>query len=164
MSCYRYLLEYGHDRPESKMRRSPKQMRRICRHCRRAYAGPQHSDLCGACYQYQKQNGKPRPRHLWTEYCKVCGRPRRADRRDRFAKGRCPTCYAYRHKHGEDRPRELIEQQVPLGWCQCGNPATVEVELAYGDVNTNGHQHGYTDTYALCEQCAALEKREQNGH
>lgn len=154
MSCYRYLLRHGSDRPREAMIRSSKQHRPLCYHCQQTFAGTHSRTLCDACYQYQQQRGRPRPKYLWAEKCKVCGKPRRDDRRDGFTKGRCRICYNYLYRFGKDRDRDRIAARLPHGYCECGHPAIAVVRLRWG--GPHHLSHGQAD-YPLCLDCLKEE-------
>jgi hypothetical protein len=148
MSCYRYYLRHGHDRPPGERIRSPKQPRPWCSNCKHNLVGTRRS-LCDRCYQYKHRTGKNRPWHRWTEKCKVCARPRREDKQDGFVKGRCRICAVYRYKTGRDRSPELVARTAPHGWCDCGQPAVTVLT-----VDVQQHQ----ETLPLCAECHAIEQ------
>lgn len=149
-SCYRYWRAHGSDRPQGEMNRYPKQRPPICAHCKQKFVDGCSKHLCSACYQYKRTTGKPRPRYFWAEKCKICGKPRRDDRRDGFAKGRCPPCYTYHRRHGEDRSPDLIAAAAPHGYCECGRPAVAVVALHYGPYRSRAD-------YPLCSDCLKNE-------
>lgn len=145
MSCYRYWRKHGEERPPERMRRSPKQPRKVCSRCKERFAGPCSSKYCNACYQYKNLTGRARPRHLFADSCIVCDKPRTPG----FARGRCPTCYQYWRKHGGvDRTPDLVAAVAPKGFCECGRRAQHVVTVPVGN---------HTETYHLCEDCHAAE-------
>ena len=115
-------------------------------HQRKAYC----KFLCLPCYRWWQRHGSMRPRHRDATHCIICGRPR--TKQNRLSRGRCRTCYQYWWKTGEERPQELIDEQAPYGWCDCGVPATRLVELEYG-----GIRKPMSAEFALCESCFNLE-------
>jgi hypothetical protein len=74
-----------------------------CDHCRRSVRVRRHG-LCGACGEFLRRTGSPRPLGL-EKPCGVCGA---IIRRTRFPTApRCPRCDVYRRRFGIERPRRL---------------------------------------------------------
>lgn len=155
MSCYRYWRRHGIDRPREAMIRSPKQQPQFCTNCRERFAIKRRS-LCSACYQYRKMRGRSRPRYLWAEHCNVCARPRRDDRRDSFTKGRCPICATYYNRYGKERTPEMVAKVAPLGWCDCGRPASQIASVTIGQRQDR--------SLPLCQSCADVEAEDITFH
>lgn len=155
MSCYRYWRKHGVDRPREHMIRRPGDPPPICANCHQRFAGDANRHLCNACHQYQRTRGRPRPRHLWAESCKVCGKPRQEDRRDGFSKGRCPTCRNYERRFGRRRPQTAIRKYAPHGWCDCGQPAVEVITVAV-------QQHA--ERLPVCADCLAAERADASSY
>lgn len=146
MSCYRYFLQHGHDRPPEQRRRRKDDPPKLCTRCRQAFA-IRTKTLCDACYQYKRVTGRNRPRHLWAEQCKQCGKPRQRG----FTGGLCAVCYNYRRRYGRDRPIESIKTHAPLGYCDCGQPAVSIVKIRL-------HTYQHEDDMPLCSDCIQYEQ------
>lgn len=72
-----------------------------CRNCGKL-AKPLRRGLCGACNEYQRRNGSPRPAErtfVPALPCAHCQRPEKPLRR-----GLCHACYEYQRKRGVPRP------------------------------------------------------------
>ena len=101
MACERHQYKYG--TPRIVKPKPP-----VCTRCKEGKVAAK--GLCIACYQYQRVNHKPRPRHLWKEkVCKTCGRANVG-----MTKGECRTCYEYRYLYGKERPARLWQRWNPL--------------------------------------------------
>lgn len=142
-ACRMFEDRHGRPRTPADMIRAAGAPRPLCANCGQAQVSG-HRRLCNACRQYLRAHGYQRPAHLWAERCAVCGKPKAAG----FAKGRCPTCYSYRLKHGRERPKYLVKERAPLGFCDCGSPATQVVHLRV---------RGRQVPFHLCDRCAAWE-------
>jgi hypothetical protein len=140
-SCYVYWRKHARLRPAGSTHRSRHEPLRLCTNCRLRYANHTRQ-LCNTCYNYRRKHGRNRPRYLDAAQCTHCRRPD-----NRLRKGLCNSCYNYRHYHGRPKPRQLIRQQAPLGWCDCGQPA----------IKTITTQGAYQFTMDLCQACLALE-------
>lgn len=145
-ACQSYYRRKGVERPPHLYQRMTKaELRALphwCMNCGKTEVS--RYGLCTACYVYEKRNGRKRPRYLWDESaaCHTCKRPLPEIGIRRRPKGYCLDCYKYKQRTGKPRPRHLWGIG-PLGWCDCGQPAVVEIE-----------------GMALCKRCADLENSE----
>lgn len=151
-ACRLFLRRTGRPRTQADRIRPKGQRPQSCTNCGVNRASGR-GDLCIACSAYRQRHGVNRPRHLWLDSCKVCGRPK--DGTVRFAKGRCPLCYEYRRKFGHERPASVIRKRYPLGWCDCGQPATQTVCIGVSLANARRLTN---DELPMCDNCAAVEK------
>lgn len=84
--------------------------------------------LCAACWQYQFDNGVPRPAHVYdpaprskVRPCANCGHEERI-----VARELCRNCYNHQHRHGVPRPPEVIYRVPAPRYCQrCKQARTV---------------------------------------
>lgn len=150
-ACRLFLRRTGRHRTEADRIRARGQRPQWCANCG-IHRASGRGELCIACSTYRQRHGANRPRHLWMDRCKVCGRPK--DGTVRFAKGRCPLCYEYRRKFKRERPATVIQERYPLGWCDCGQPATQMVLVGVSLANVNRLNN---DKVPMCDSCTAIE-------
>lgn len=119
---------------------------------------------CWRCYIYFKSHGKERPLSLRTKECKNCRRPLSRPM------GYCGLCRSYQKRHGKFPSSEYIDQRAPHGWCECGKPAEVQIDLRTGGLLVVPTKTGMTDyltgtreEYAewVCRECAGYEDEMQ---
>ena len=149
-ACRRFEYRTGRSRQPEDMIRDRTKRRPWCKRCKQSLVCNRRGGLCSACFQYEKDHGRPRPAYFWRETCLNCGRTRNGTR---FARGRCYTCYMYRRKYGRDRSKELIRAHAPHGWCDCGRRA-VAVVTAGVRISAHGNREF---EMALCAECLAVE-------
>jgi hypothetical protein len=144
-ACYEYWRVHRTERPAHLYGR-----RRACARC--GCLPVKALGLCEACYFYQKRTGRPRPSYFYdgNAVCKNqhCNRPLRTDPHAR--RGWCAACYIYRRRNGQVRPAALTGG--PHAWCECGRPATQQLEVRIG------MYAGATEVLDLCDACAGLER------
>lgn len=149
-ACRMFFRRNGRHRTAADMIRRKSMPHPLCSNCHISFVDG-HRTLCSACRQYQRVHGVPRPSKFFSEACTVCGRPKR----DGFANGLCRICYNYRRKFGRDRSNESIKRLYPLGWCECGRPATEVMNLRIGK---GGARFVESNTaFALCGECKRSE-------
>ena len=137
-----------------------------CVICKFRKAAPR-GDRCALCSHYYRKYGRERPTRLdrVAQPCRICGAPRSAyNATNGWARGRCPTCRKYWDTYGTERSKALQQKVAPHGWCDCGNPASGEFALNYGQFHKldgatpssafNRHQF----TVPLCAICAKQEQ------
>lgn len=105
--------------------------------------------------------------HYDASECRTCGKPLvRFSGGTHGAKGYCKTCHSYICRYGQARPAELVRAQAPHGWCECGKPAEVQIDLRTGGLLVVPTKTGMTDyltgtreEYAewVCRECAGYE-------
>ncbi len=148
-ACRHFYRRHGRMRTRyDKRERGSGEKRPFCTNCKISHTNG-HRHLCRACYQYRQRNGTDRPSHLWRTSCRVCGRPKVPGQ---FANGRCLACNQYRNYHGQDRSKDQVQQRYPYGWCDCGKPAVVVVEVGVG---VRGQM---IESLAMCDECARVEQ------
>lgn len=152
-ACRMFFRRNGRHRAIEDMIRKKSVSPPLCSNCKISFVDG-HRALCGACRQYQRIHGVPRPGRFFSEECSVCGRPKCSG----FAGGRCRICYNYRSKFGKDRSSDSIKKLYPLGWCECGSPATEIVNLGIGKGGVRFAES--IAAFALCGECT---KSELNG-
>lgn len=150
--CYNYqLVNNGKARPRHLRNKT------ICKNpnCGKPLFGTRRG-FCKPCYNYDLARGVDRPlrytKFLLDDgyfYCKNpnCDKPIKSKKRQ----GYCSLCFNWQRKYKKDRPRELCPQKIDLGWCDCGEVAKRELEIALGE---NGKTHM---KLILCESCYDLE-------
>ncbi len=145
-ACYTFQRKHGQSRrPENA--RTKGGATGLCSNCHQARAIA--LNLCAACYKHQRRHEKRRTRSLYNrrETCKNCGKPRT---KKGFARGRCPACAVYWWRNRRERTNSI----PPLGYCDCGQPAT-HGDVALNLATADGYMH--TEIYSLCDDCYALE-------
>lgn len=140
-ACVSYRTRHGVERPPNGIRRTADKARPVCSNCKLDLAGEDYKHLCNACYMYKRRTGRNRPRRLFRENCKVCGRPKGVG----FARGRCHACYTHWRRKGRDRTPDELASIAPYGWCECKKTAVTVLDTAVGEI-------------PLCADCLALEE------
>lgn len=165
--CYYYSKHGTYERKI--FRRTQAMELTVCQNCRvrpiKYFRGGKH--VCKRCGSYHYYNGRHRPRHMDLNSCKVCGRPLdKTYTGNNGGKGRCHTCASYWRNHGKERSGRMIQAQAPHGWCDCGKPATVQIDLRTGALYVHPTLTGTSDAIKaasqewaewVCDECADLE-------
>lgn len=126
-ACWKYYNRTNKERPKKLwfkiLGRHEKGRPKWCKNC----GSPKvvANLRCEPCRTYLRRHGKERPKHLSSDYeqlCRICTKPL-----ERITKtGYCTQCRKYRNQSGgKERPRHLWGIGE-FGWCECGNPATVQ--------------------------------------
>lgn len=174
--CHACVYYYGkHGTYERKITRRTRAMElHVCQNCKsqsiKYFLGGKY--VCKRCASYYYHNGRHRPRHMDATHCRICGIP--LDRTyygNNGGKGRCHTCASYWRNHGEDRTQAMIKRLAPHGWCECGQPATKQVDLRTGGLYVKNTRIGTNDVVTaevqewaewMCDECAGLEDEMRN--
>lgn len=177
-ACRACRLQYGRRGTfVRKAHRKPRIKVPVCQVCRTReskYCGrirhlPQKW-RCERCIAFAYQTGRERP--MYTKYtrdrvCTNCGRNTEHQKSFHL----CALCYSYRRRNGHLPSPEHIAKYAPHGWCECGKPATKQVDLRTGALYVHPTLTGSSDNIRaevqewaewMCDECAGLEDEMQN--
>jgi len=175
LACRKYYAMHG-TYERTQIRRTTGMGEPMCQQCRSRNLTHRNSSyrggkwLCLRCAKYYKRHKRHRPRWIDATHCVNCNRPLERGTNAYGGKGLCRTCSGYKHRFGKARPAEMIQKQAPHGWCECGKPAEVQIDLRTGGLLVVPTKAGMTDyltgtreEYAewVCRECAGYEAEMQ---